>query len=318
MVTQEGQPASSSTPLAKIKLSVQNAETGMNRDRCEPLRDTNINAFMPEETKQCSPLNQNTDNGYPLPPTQVCASQDNVKMEFIPDLPKSTQEDMNDTGISVIEKLRNSEHDQNGFQQFRCPSLKDNHNSLTSGSQIVTSLDVCTGALSKDVTTSEIHRTSPCPSLVLLPESSTTSTKPLPVPSPSCGKAERPRIIKHKPSSITFADYDCALGFNQVVHESSDCGESSSEEDEDDDVFTEMTQNREFHPGCRHRSTVRRKGMGGGGDEKVCNGDVELDSALRFSTSTGYEAEEENSSREVNAIVYVSCMGFGHVSNVAV
>lgn len=333
MVTQEGQRTSSLTPPTKMTFSILKAEMDMNRDGHEPLRNTGVNAVSQEneicgkklfcqttEPKRCSSLNQNTGNIYALPPGQVCASRDNrVNVGFIPDLPKPATEHINETGISETEKAfesqdrgkveSKSEHGLNGCYQFRRPSPEDNHNPLASDIQIVNSHDV---AASKDVTTSKFHCTSSCPSLVPLPESSTTSVKPLPLPSPTSGRAERPRIIKHKPSSITFADYDCTSGLNQGVHESSDCGESSSEEDEDDDdnVFTEMAQTREFLPGCRHRRAVRKKETGGGGRECNGDGDEELDSADRFSTSTGYEAEEENSSREVNAIIYVSRLGF--------
>ncbi|KAB5550624.1 hypothetical protein PHYPO_G00055920 [Pangasianodon hypophthalmus] len=329
MVTEEGQPTLSMTPPAKMTFSVQKAEMDTNGDGHEPLRNTGVNAVsqvsheirgkkwfcQTAETKQCSSLNQNTGNIYSLPPVQVCASQDNyVKMGCTPDLPQPAQEYVNETGTSVIEKAfesqdrwkveSKSEHDLNGCYRFRCPSSEDNHNLIASDVQIVNSHDVDTGAPSKDVTTSKLHCTSPCSPLVLLPESSITSAKPLPVPSPSSGGAERPRIIKHKPSSITFADYDCTSGLNQGVHESSDCGESSSEED-DDDVFTEMTQIREINHGWRPRRAVRRKGTGGGGGLEH-NGDGELDSVVRFSTSTGYEAEEENSSREESPLVLLS------------
>lgn len=323
MVTQEGQPTLSTTPLAEMTFSVQTG-TDMN-DGCEPMRNTCVNVLTQNneicgkkrfcqtaETKQCSSLNQNTNNSYSLPAEQVCASHDNdLKMGSTPDLLKPTQEYINKTGTSAIEKAfksqdrwkveSKSEHDVNGCNEFRCPSPEDNHNLLASG------------APSKDVTTSKELCTFPCPPLVPFPESSIiTSAKPLSVPSPS-NPAECPRIIKHKLSSITFADYDCTSGLNQGVPESSDCGESSSEEDddEDDDVFTEMTQIKEILPGCRHRRVGRRNGIDGGrGEER--NG--ELDSVLRFSSSTGYEAEAENSSKEVNTIIYVLFMGFWYLA----
>ncbi|KAK3531109.1 hypothetical protein QTP70_011068 [Hemibagrus guttatus] len=231
-------------------------------------------------------------------------------MGSTPDLLKPTQKYRNKTETSVIEKEfksqykwkveSKSDHDLNGCNQFRCPSPEDNP--FASGVQTVD-----TAVPPKDVTTSSEPCTSPCPPLVPFPENSITSLKPLSVRSPSNGGAERPRIIKHKPSSITFADYDCTSGLNQGVPESSDCGESSSEEDDDDDddgdVFTEMTQIRDILPGCRHRRTGRRIGTGGGrGEEK----NEELDSCLRFSSSTDYEAEEENSSKEESPLVLLS------------
>lgn len=319
MVTQAGKPTSSLTPPTKMTFSIQEAEMDTNGDGREPLRNPGVNAMSKEseicgkkwfcqtaEIEQCSSLKQNTGNIYSPAPGQVCALQDNsVKMGCTPDLPKPAQEQINETGIPVLTKAfesqvrlkmeSKSEHDLNGGCQFRCPSPEDNHNPFASDFQIINSHDVDMVAFSK------LHCTSPCRPLVSFPETSTTSAKPLPVPSLSNGGAERPRIIKHKPSSITFADYDCTSGLNQGIQESSDCGESSSEEEDDDDVFTEMTQIRELLPGCRHRRAVRRKGIGGGRREE-CNGAGELDSAVMFRTSTGYEAEEENSNREVNAV----------------
>lgn len=334
MVMQEGQPTSSMTPPTKMTFSVQKAEMDMNGDGREPLKNTSINAVSQEndicgkkwscqtaETKRCSSLNQSTGNIYSLPPGQICASQDNnVKMGSTPDLPKPTQEYVNETRTSVIVKAfesqdgrkvgSESEHDLNGCYRLNCPSPEDNHNPFASDVQIENSHGRDTVAPSKNVTTPKLHCMSPCPPLVPFPERSTTSPKPFPVPSVPNRGAERPRIIKHKPSSITFADYDCTSGVSQGVHESSDCGESSFEEDEDD-VFTEMTPIKEILPGSRHRIAARRKGTsegrGGGGGR---NGDGELDTDVKFHTSTGYEAEEENSSREVNAMIYVPRMGF--------
>ncbi|XP_058269163.1 stAR-related lipid transfer protein 13 isoform X2 [Hemibagrus wyckioides] len=311
MVTQEGHPTASTTPPTKMTFSVQTAGTDTDGDGRKPLSSTCVDSLTQEneicgkkwfcqttETKQCSSLNQNTSNSYSLPAGQVCASQDNdVKMGSTPDLLKPTQEYINKIGTSVIKKEfksqckceveSKSELDLNGCYHFRCPSPED-----TSFASDVQTVD--TAVPSKDATTSKEPCTSPSPPLVPSPESSITAPKPRSVPSPSNGGSERPRIIKHKPSSITFADYDCTIGLNQGVPESSDCGESSSEEeddDDDDDVFTEMTQIREILPCYRHRRTGRRIGTGKGrGEER--NG--ELDSG----SSTGYEAEEENSSKE--------------------
>lgn len=259
------------------------------------------------ETERCSLLN--TGNIYSVSPGQVYASQDNsVKMGSTSDLPKPAQEHISETGTSAVKKeferqnQRKEESDLN--MCYECPPPEFNQNPFALDVHTVNSHDVNTVASSKDDTTSVLPCTPPCPPLVPFPNSSTTSSKPLSVPSLFNGGAEGPRIIKHKPSSITFADYDCTSGLNQAVQESSDCAESSSEEEgDDDDVFTEMTQFREFHPGCGHRRNWRRKGIGRRGGE-VCNGDGEL------RTSSGYEAEEENSSREVNAMFYTSLSTF--------
>lgn len=86
-------------------------------------------------------------------------------------------------------------------------------------------------------------------------------------------RLELPRIIKHKPSSITFADYDCSPSDQQqhaLTNESSDGRESSSEDDPNDaggedededenveDVFLELPLCREFLPGQQRRSRER-------------------------------------------------------------
>ncbi|KAM8854334.1 stAR-related lipid transfer protein 13 isoform 3-T5 [Synchiropus picturatus] len=80
-----------------------------------------------------------------------------------------------------------------------------------------------------------------------------------------------PRIVKHKPSSITFRDY---ADIRPFINESSDDGESSREEeaedqddgdgddDDDDDVFRELPLSRAVTVNNRHRSNgkERRKG----------------------------------------------------------
>ena len=75
-----------------------------------------------------------------------------------------------------------------------------------------------------------------------------------------------PRIVKHRPSSITFSHYACPS--QAFVTESSDDGESSPEEeerdddgddDDDDDVFPELPQSREYLVNHRQRSKDKQK-----------------------------------------------------------
>lgn len=89
-----------------------------------------------------------------------------------------------------------------------------------------------------------------------------------------------PRIVKHKPSSITFSDSSCSPGIPEhfAAKESSDDGESSpreeedgqedGDEDDDDDVFSELPQSRELHVAYRQRRNSRgrqkRRGAAGG------------------------------------------------------
>lgn len=86
-------------------------------------------------------------------------------------------------------------------------------------------------------------------------------------------RLELPRIIKHKPSSITFADYNCSPSDQQqhaLTNESSDGREYSSEDDpndaggegededeNDEDIFLELPSCREVLPGQQRRSRER-------------------------------------------------------------
>ncbi|KAM6987909.1 stAR-related lipid transfer protein 13 isoform 1-T1 [Tautogolabrus adspersus] len=121
-------------------------------------------------------------------------------------------------------------------------------------------------------------------------DSSPTIMPPLSDPDLGCRALDLPRIIKHKPSSISFSNYTCPSTVDgpTFVNESSEDGESSSEEesdhddgdnDEDDDVFLELPVNH------RKRSKDKQKRRGAacaraGIDQMSRNG--------------GYEAEEES------------------------
>lgn len=118
---------------------------------------------------------------------------------------------------------------------------------------------------------------------------------PYSAPLPVTKGADLPRIIKHKPSSITFADYDSFLGLisNAQANESSDACETSSEDD-GDDVF----------PKCKE--ILQSSRQNGGGLEKqrrkgTC-GQVHREGSsstkLPPTRSSSYEAEEESSSTE--------------------
>lgn len=118
---------------------------------------------------------------------------------------------------------------------------------------------------------------------------------PYSAPLPVSTGADLPRIVKHKPSSITFADYDSFLSLIQSVqgNESSDTCETSSEDegpdvvfhDEDgDEVFPEMTR-----PQRTGFDNHRRKGDSVG---------------LPPISTSSYEAEEDSSSTEVRAVLF--------------
>lgn len=146
-----------------------------------------------------------------------------------------------------------------------------------------------------------------CPILNL--DSTPTLTVPATVPAivPDSGRRvlDLPRIVKHKPSSITFSHYTCPSGANcqGFVNESSDDGASSpgeeddghddgDDDDDDDDVFPELPQSRELLVNHRQRSTGKDKQKRRG----AVSARAEIDHTAR---NCGYEAEEETSSKEV-------------------
>lgn len=101
-----------------------------------------------------------------------------------------------------------------------------------------------------------------------------------------------PRIVKHKPGSITF--WDCsvtpAAGSEPFVNDSSDecsAGEEKQDDDPDcgdddgSDVFEELPRGRQPPVSQRARDRQRRRGTSSAG------------------RSCGYEAEGESSSKEV-------------------
>lgn len=121
---------------------------------------------------------------------------------------------------------------------------------------------------------------------------------PYSAPLPVSKGTDLPRIIKHKPSSITFADYDSFLGVihNAQANESSDACETSSEDDcHGDEVFPEC---KEFLPGSRRNrgglEKQRRKGTCG-----QAGGEESSGTNLPPTSTSSYEAEEESSSTEV-------------------
>lgn len=103
-----------------------------------------------------------------------------------------------------------------------------------------------------------------------------------------------PRIVKHKPGSITFWDCSIALaaGSGPFVNDSSDECSAGEEkrgdnpdcgDDDDGDVFEELPRGREPPVTQRARDRQRRRGTARAGTGRRC----------------GYEAEEESSSKEV-------------------
>ncbi|KAL0174758.1 hypothetical protein M9458_030726, partial [Cirrhinus mrigala] len=121
---------------------------------------------------------------------------------------------------------------------------------------------------------------------------------PYSAPLPVSKGADLPRIIKHKPSSITFADYDSFLGLiqNAQAIESSDACETSSEDegrdvvfhDDSDDVFLQSA--RKSRGGLEKQ---RRKGIC-----EQAHREGSASTKLPPTRSSSYEAEEESSSTE--------------------
>ncbi|XP_076002282.1 stAR-related lipid transfer protein 13 isoform X2 [Genypterus blacodes] len=118
-----------------------------------------------------------------------------------------------------------------------------------------------------------------------------------------------PRIVKHKPSSITFSDYTTGPPRTFINESSDDEGDSSHKEEEEDDdqgdgddddeddddndddngddVFLELPQCKEFLSAHRHRSK-----------EKVKKRSAVSCQADAAENNCGYEAEGESSSKE--------------------
>ncbi|XP_067220767.1 stAR-related lipid transfer protein 13 isoform X2 [Chanodichthys erythropterus] len=132
---------------------------------------------------------------------------------------------------------------------------------------------------------------------------------PLPVPKGT----DLPRIIKHKPSSITFADYDSFLGViqNAQTNESSEGCETSSEDDSHgDEVFPEC---KEFLPGSRRNrgglENQRRKGTCGQANTKESSS-----TNLPPTSTSSYEAEEESSSTESGVVGVNQCLNWNNMA----
>lgn len=166
--------------------------------------------------------------------------------------------------------------------------------------------DTSEEAEQKSVTPHEQHRK-------LVPQSSETDNvsadaepashteKPEPEPPSASPSSEQeaphhllPRIVKHKPGSITF--WDCsvtpAAGSGPCVNESSDECSAGEEKQDDDpdcgdddsgDVFEELPRGREPPASQKGRDRQRRRGT----------------SSASAGRSCGYEAEGESSSKEV-------------------
>ncbi|XP_019943827.2 stAR-related lipid transfer protein 13 isoform X1 [Paralichthys olivaceus] len=128
------------------------------------------------------------------------------------------------------------------------------------------------------------------------------STAPLVVPKPVYNSGQRfldlPRIVKHKPGTITFSDNASTSAAENHAYESSDDGASSPEEeededshddgdDDDDEVFPELPQSRELHVRHRRSGKVKQKRRG------AVSARAETDHR-----SNGHEAEEDTSCKE--------------------
>uniref|UniRef100_UPI0037E9B1DF stAR-related lipid transfer protein 13 isoform X1 n=2 Tax=Semicossyphus pulcher TaxID=241346 RepID=UPI0037E9B1DF len=137
-------------------------------------------------------------------------------------------------------------------------------------------------------------------------DSSPTLTVPATAPESVGRVLDLPRIVKHKPSSITFSHYDCpsTADSHAFLNDSSDDGEPSSEEeeeeegdnhidgdDDDDDVFPELPHSRELPVNHRQKSAGKGKQKRRGAASARAGID-------RTGRNGGYEAEGESSCKE--------------------
>ncbi|KAK2880865.1 hypothetical protein Q8A67_018133 [Cirrhinus molitorella] len=121
---------------------------------------------------------------------------------------------------------------------------------------------------------------------------------PYSAPLPVSKGADLPRIIKHKPSSITFADYDDFLGLiqNARVNESSDACETSSEDEGRDVVFHDDSDDVFLQSSRQNRSGLEKQRR-----KRICeqaHREGSSSTKLPPTRSSSYEAEEESSSTE--------------------
>ncbi|XP_005157695.1 stAR-related lipid transfer protein 13 isoform X1 [Danio rerio] len=143
----------------------------------------------------------------------------------------------------------------------------------------------------------------PAYSFTSSPVGSSHLKHPYSAPLPVSKGSDLPRIIKHKPSSITFADYNDFLGLiqNSRATESSDAFETSSEDEGQDVVFhdgNEVLPKCKELQACSRRNRaglekLRRKGTCGQGVGEERSG-----SKPPLTSRSSYEAEEESSSTE--------------------
>lgn len=154
------------------------------------------------------------------------------------------------------------------------------------------------------ISNSHVFRPPEDPSPILSLDSPTLTVSAS-VPDSGRRHLDLPRIVKHKPSSITFSHYTCpsVTDGHAFVNESSDDGESSlddeeeeghhddGDDDDDDDVFPELPQSREYPAKHRQRST--------GQDKQRRRGALSVRAEINHTArSCGYEAEGETSSKE--------------------
>ncbi|KAA0702169.1 hypothetical protein E1301_Tti011058 [Triplophysa tibetana] len=117
---------------------------------------------------------------------------------------------------------------------------------------------------------------------------------PYSAPFPVSKDADLPRIIKHKPSSITFADYDSFLSLIQSVNESSDTCETSSEDEGPDVVF----DGDEVFPRVTEEVLAWQRALFDKQRRKGARGQAGSRIGLPPISTSSYEAEEDSSGTE--------------------
>ncbi|XP_066555846.1 stAR-related lipid transfer protein 13 isoform X1 [Amia ocellicauda] len=118
---------------------------------------------------------------------------------------------------------------------------------------------------------------------------------------------EQPRIVKHKPSSITFSSYEypssCLSSTSNelFINEGSDASSSSSQDendDDNDDVFPELPQYREFLISRRRRSAGRGREKKNGAKRSPDGPHTETLENLDLGGYGSYDTEEHSVSEE--------------------
>lgn len=299
MMTLEGQRSSALQEAPKMTFSVELSMADSSVDGNLTLKDSSNSLLSVDQT----PLE--LKNSYSLEKINqivpVLVSKDGPCLQIANLLTKEkTKKCIKHKSTSA--PISSPKHEMNGIFHESDLQLDSETRFLTSSDSSVTnSLDDSSNTLSTSYPFSSLTVRSisdPTYSFASSPLGPSNLEHPYSAPLPVPKGTDLPRIIKHKPSSITFADYDSFLGMiqNAQANESSEGCETSSEDDSHgDEVFPER---KEFLPGSRRNrgglEKQRRKGTCG-----QASGKESSSTNLPPTSTSSYEAEEESSSTEV-------------------